>query len=120
MKYILVPYYYDSSVILADPIQLRSATYILATYTKLHDILKARGLKPLLAILDNAFPTALKKFFHKNTLVFQLVIPHDHRLNTADRSIGIFKVHFISGLKSLYPTFPMHLRFRLFPQAIQT
>ena len=107
MKYIFLLYDYNSSTILAEPIKFRSATYILATYTKLHDILKARGLKPLLAILDNAFPTALKKFFHKNTLVLQLVYPHDHRRNTAEREIGIFKDHFIAGLISLDPAFPM-------------
>ena len=119
MKYIFVLYYYYSSSVLAEPIKSWSATNILSVYTKLHYILKSRGLKPLLAILDNECSTALKEFFHKNTLAFKLVTLHDHCRNTAERAIGIFKVHFISGLKSLYPTFPMHLRFRLFPQAIQ-
>ena len=60
MKYIFLLYDYNSSTILAEPIKFRSATYILATYTKLHDILKACILKPLLDRLDNKWSIALK------------------------------------------------------------
>ena len=52
IKYICVLYDYDSSAILSEPIKLRSATYILSAYTKLHDILKSRGLKALLTRLE--------------------------------------------------------------------
>ena len=60
MKYIFVRYEYDFSAILADTINSRTETGILAAYTKLHEILKTRGLKPLLGILENECSTALK------------------------------------------------------------
>ena len=53
MKYIFVLYDYNFLTILAEPIKLRSANVIIATYKKLQDILKTHGLKPLLARLDN-------------------------------------------------------------------
>ena len=82
MKYIFVFYDYDSSTILENPIKLRSTADILAAYNKFYDILKARGLKPLLARLDNKLSTALKEFFHNNNLDFQLVPHHNHRRNS--------------------------------------
>jgi hypothetical protein len=51
---------------------------------------------------------------------FQLVPPYDHRQNAAKRAIGIWKDHFVAGLASLDPTFPMHLWCRLITQCTQT
>jgi hypothetical protein len=48
---------------------------------------------------------------------YQLV-PHGlHRQNAAERAIRIFKNHFIAGLCSVDPQFPLHLWDRLLPQA---
>jgi hypothetical protein len=51
---------------------------------------------------------------------FQLVPPYDHRQNAAERPIGIWKDHFVAGLASLDPHFPMHLWCRLIDQCTQT
>ena len=53
-------------------------------------------------------------------VAYQLVPPHDHRTNPAEKGIDTFKSHFIAGLSSLDPTFPLHLWCRLLPQAILT
>jgi hypothetical protein len=45
------------------------------------------------------------------------VPPHCHRRNAAERAILIFKEHFVAGLCSVDPTFPLHLWDRLLPQA---
>jgi hypothetical protein len=45
------------------------------------------------------------------------VPPHCHRRNAAERAIGTFKEHFVAGLSSVYPAFPLHLWDRLLPQA---
>ena len=47
----------------------------------------------------------------------QLVPPNNHRRNYAERAIGIFKNHFISGLSTLHRIFPLELWCRLLPQA---
>ena len=48
---------------------------------------------------------------------FQLAPPHIHRRNAAERAIRTFKDHFLAGLASLDPTFPMYLWDRLISQA---
>jgi hypothetical protein len=59
----------------------------------------------------------LKNFFTVNDIAYQLVPPHCHQRNDAERSIRTFKEHFVDGLSSFEPSFPMHLWDRLLPQA---
>ena len=51
---------------------------------------------------------------------FQLVPPYDHQQDAAKRAIGIWKDHFIAGLASMDPDYPMHLWCRLIQQGTQT
>ncbi|KAG7352362.1 reverse transcriptase RNA-dependent DNA polymerase [Nitzschia inconspicua] len=67
--------------------------------------------------LDNECSTMLKTFMHDQDLDFQLVPPYLHRCNAAERAIRTFKNHFIAGLCSTDPAFPIHLLDRLLPQA---
>jgi hypothetical protein len=48
---------------------------------------------------------------------YQLVPPHTHRRYAAERAIRTFKNHFIAGLCSTNPDFPLRLWDRLLPQA---
>jgi hypothetical protein len=59
----------------------------------------------------------LKNFFTVNNIAYQLVPPHCHRRNAAERAIRTFKEHFVAGLSSVDPSFPMHLWDRFLPQA---
>jgi hypothetical protein len=43
--------------------------------------------------------------------------PHYHRQNVAERDIQNFKEHFVAGLYSVDPNFPLHLGDILLPQA---
>jgi hypothetical protein len=54
------------------------------------------------------------------SVTFQLVPPHNHRRNAAEKAIGTWKDHFIAGLSSLDPNFQMHFWCRLIPQATTT
>ena len=65
-------------------------------------------------------PEALNKYFRQNNVTYQLVPPHLHRNNSAERAIQTFKDHLIAGLSSVDPSFPMHLWCRLIPQATTT
>jgi hypothetical protein len=53
-------------------------------------------------------------------MMFQLVPPHDHRCNTAEKTIQIFKDHFIAILCGNDTSFPLYLWCRLLPQAEHT
>ena len=52
----------------------------------------------------------------KNTIEFQIVPPHLHRANATERSIHIWKNHFITILYGLDPRFPLQLWDRLINQ----
>ena len=67
--------------------------------------------------MDNEASKALKEFLHEEGTEHQLVPPHQHRRNAAERAIRTFKNHFIAGLCSTDPDFPIHLWDRLLPQA---
>ena len=107
-------------MIFAEPMKSRSATDHLNAYKHIHNILKSRGLKPQLQRLDNEASHLLKTFLHDNQVDFQLVPPHAHRRNSAERAIRVFKNHFIAGLCSTDPSFPLHLWDKLIPQALIT
>jgi hypothetical protein len=67
--------------------------------------------------MDNEVAVALKSYFTEQDMTYQLVSPHCHRRNTAERAIGTFNKHFVAGLASVDPYLPMHLWDRLLPQA---
>jgi hypothetical protein len=116
-KYIMIFYYYDSSAILAEPLKSRSETELLRAFSKLHQYLTDRGLRPALHILDNECPKGLKTYIRNANATLQLAPPNLHRTNTAEKAIDIWKCHFIAGLSSVDPNFPMHLWCRLIAQA---
>jgi hypothetical protein len=116
-NYLMVVYDYDSNCIFAEPFKNKSAQSILTAYQTVHAKLCAAGLRPQLQRLDNECSAILKQFMRDEQVDFQLVPPGNHRRNAAERAIRTFKNHFIAGLCSLDPQFPLHLWDRLVPQA---
>ena len=78
---------------------------------------KYNGYASHMHILDNECSEDMKKEFRKNNVDFQLVPPHVHRRNAAERAIQTFKSHFIAGLATLPYDFPMKEWDRLLPHA---
>ena len=118
--YLLIVYDYDSNMIFAEPMKTRSGPDHVKAFKAIHALLQSRGLKPQLQRLDNEASTLLKDFLHESNIDFQLVPPHAHRRNSAERAIRVFKNHFIAGLCSTDTDFPLHLWDRLLPQALIT
>jgi hypothetical protein len=113
----MVCYIYDLNYIKVVPMKSRSASEWVKAYDSIHQQLTVEGFKPKLQTLDNEASAALKNFFTVNDIAYQLVPPHFHRRNAAERAIRTFKEHFVAGLSSVDPSFPMHLWYRLIPQA---
>lgn len=68
--------------------------------------------------MDNEASTAMKQLQQdKFGMSFQLTPPHMHQINAAERAIRTFKNHFVAGLCSTDPNFPLRLWDRLLPQA---
>jgi len=116
-NYILALYDYDSNAILVEPLRNRQDTTILAAYQKSLDTLRRAGCPPKVHRLDNEASKLLKSLLSDNNIDYQLTPAHIHRRNAAERAIRTFKNHFIAGLCSVAPDFPMHLWDHLLPQA---
>jgi hypothetical protein len=116
-SYVMLCYIYVCNYIKVVPMKSRSASEWVKAYDSIHKELTVKGFKPKLQTLDNEASTALKNFFTVNNIAYQLVPPYCHRRNAAERAIRTFKEHFVAGLSSVDPSFPMHLWDRLLPQA---
>ena len=119
-QYILLVYDYDSNAILVEPLPNRQRATITRAWTTIHNILASKGAKPNLYIMDNEASKELKETMTQQRINFELVPPHTHRRNAAERAIRTFKNHFIAGLASVNPNFPVAQWDRLLPQAIIT
>ena len=118
-KYLLIVYDTDSNYIFAEPITSREGPTIKAAYQRVVETLTAKGFKPELTITDNESSALLKTYMISQGIEYQLT-PDVHRRNAAERAIRTFKNHFVAGLCSLDPDFPLHLWDRLLPQALLT
>jgi hypothetical protein len=116
-SYVMLCYIYDCNYIKVVPMKSRSASEWVKAYSSIHQELMIKGFKPKLQTLNNEASTALKNFFTAHNIDYQLVPPHCHRRNAAECAIRTFKEHFVTVLSSSDPSFPMHLRDRLLPQA---
>ncbi len=119
-QYLLVIYDYDSNAILVEPLKNRAAGTIRTAWEKLHNLLRQRGCAPNLYILDNEISTDFKSALSKYELDYQRVPPHTHRRNKAERAIQTFKNHFLAGLASVHPLYPIAEWDRLLFQATTT
>ena len=109
-------YAHDSNAILVHPLKTRQGHEIKAAWQTLHKRLTASGVTPTTYIMDNEASGALKAAILKNKLTYQLTPPHMHRINAAERAIRTFKNHFIAGLATIDPQFPIGEWDRLLPQ----
>ena len=105
-QYFLVIYHYNSNAILVTTLKNRTASEINNVYMKLFNML-IRGWSPQTFILDNETSSLLLNSFEKENIAYQLVLPHMHRRNAAGKPIKTWKEHFIAGLSSVYPKFPL-------------
>ena len=68
----------------------------------------------------NKMPEELKQYFEYLDIQFQLVPPHMHLRNAAERAVTTFKNHFIAALCTLEPRLPLDLWERLLTQVTMT
>ena len=116
----MVLYDHDSNAIISKPIKSRSEAELIRAYSVLHSKLTNRGLCPKFQMLENECPAGLKYYMDREGITFQLVPPHLHRTNSAERAIHTFKDHLIAGITSCDPDFQLHLWERLLAQATLT
>jgi hypothetical protein len=116
-EYLLIIYDYDSNSILHCPLKNKTAGEIKRGWISIHERLSRGGNQPKLYILDNEASAELKKSLKKYDLEYQLVPPHVHRRNAAERAIQTYKNHLLAFFATCDPDFPVSEWDRLLFQA---
>jgi hypothetical protein len=70
--------------------------------------------------MDNECSKAFQQYLMDERIAVQLVPPHLHQQNAAERAIRTFKNYFVAGLCSVDKQFPMHLWCELLHQITLT
>jgi hypothetical protein len=116
--YVAVLYLQNDNAILVEPLAKRTDRARIDAYTKLFTRAKQSETTLTLHFMDNEASKAVKTLITQDfKLNIQLVPPNNHRTNAAERAIRTFKDHFVAGLCSTAPDFPIRLWDRLLPQA---
>jgi len=119
-QYIMVLTKSDSDVILVEPMKNRTSGEMIRAYQALINHLHAANIIPEQHILDNECSEVFKATIKGNNMTYQLVPPHDHRRNRAEKAIQIFKDHFVAVLCGANKEFPLTLWDLRLPQAKAT
>ena len=69
-------YDYNSNAIMAEPIKNMHAATIQNAFLKIHKVLKTRGRKPKVYMMDNKCSSDFKEAMKKYEIYFQLAPPH--------------------------------------------
>ena len=110
----------NSDAILVEPMKNRTAGEMIRAYQTLVDRLRAAGIAPNKHILDNECSTDFKVAIKTNNITYQLVPPHDHQRNKAEKAVQTFKDHFVVILCRADKSFPPNLWDLLLRQAKHT
>ncbi len=110
----------NSNAILVKAMKNRTAGEIIQAYQVLVDCLCIARVTPKMHLLDNKCSAKFKERIKLNNMQYQLVPPHDHRRNIAEKAIQVFKAHFIRILCGVDKAFPLHSWDRLLGQAKHT
>jgi hypothetical protein len=120
MNYILVLVEIDSGAILVEAMRDRSAGEHCRAYQVLLDRLHRSKVYPKKHILDNEISDEFRAVIELNKMEHELVPPHDHRRNIAEKGIQTFKDHLIVILCGTDKDFPLYLWADILPQAEHT
>ena len=116
-QYIYLMYDYDSNIFLVKVLPNRQVDTIKKSWEQLFARLTKHGHVVSHFVLDNELSYELKSSFEKYKVIYQLVPPHIHRRNAAERAIQTFKSHLLSGLATCHSQYPISEWDRLLDQA---
>eukprot|EP00804_Cyclotella_cryptica_P029534 CCRYP_011302-RA/>CCRYP_011302-RA protein AED:0.33 eAED:0.33 QI:0/0/0/0.5/0/0/2/0/451 len=116
-QYIMIAFHADTNAILVHPFPNKHDVHCIAAYQDIHACLCNANRKPVVHILDNEASLAFRQAITSNGCTFQLVPPHVHHCNAAERAIRTFKDHFLAILVGTAPSFPADRWDLLIPHA---
>ncbi len=117
MTAVFVLYDWTLNAILVTPITDATDATMVEAFKQTIEYLGKRGFKPKFNVMDNVASKAIKSYLTDAEVGLQLIEPHNHRVNAAERAIQTFKNHFIAGLSIGDERFPTMLWSKLIKQA---
>ena len=109
MNYVMVLAENDSDAILVEAMKNRSAGEMVRAYLELIRRLKECGIVPTKQVLDNEISDAYKEAIKSVNITYELVPPHNHERNKAEKAIQTFKNHSVATLCGTDKDFPLYL-----------
>lgn len=103
---VFILYDYASNSITAEAVVDTKAETLVTVFKATIEHMRKRGFAPTFNIMDNIASKAVQDFLEREDIGIQLVEPHNHRVNAAERAIQTYKNLFISGLCSCHDKFP--------------
>jgi hypothetical protein len=119
-KYIMTLIEIDSNYIAMEPMKSRKMGEMIRAYNSIMTRLKDRGLKPKKQMLNNDAAQQFLETIESHDIEWELVPPHNHRRNVAERAIQTAKGHIIANMLGCDPTFPLREWHRILPQIEMT
>ena len=113
-------YHYDASCILVIAVKDRKASTLTNAWKSLHAKFAKAGAAPNTYVMDNEISSEFIAALEANECNYQLVPPHSHRRNLAERVIQTFKKHFKAGPVIVNPNYLISEWNRLIEQSIIT
>jgi hypothetical protein len=104
----MVCYSYDANYIRPISMKSKSGAEWVRAFGIVFDEMTSKGFKPKLQTMDNE-ASAAQKICYGERNELSTAPPHCRRSNAAERTIRMFKEHFISGLSTVDTAFPIHL-----------
>lgn len=106
IQYLMIAYHYPTNAILIQPFVAKADAHRIAAYQAIMARLRSGGQCVDIHILDNKASSAYRSAITKHGCTYQLVPPHVHRTNAAERAIRSFKAHFLAILAGVDHMFP--------------
>jgi hypothetical protein len=102
MQYVFVGYIYDlNAILVCASMPSKTDGSMIAAFTGILANLNACGYSPTLNVMDNECSKAVDAHIQSNHMDTHLIPPHNHRVDTTERTIAMFKEHFISALTTV-------------------
>ena len=106
---IFIEYVFDLNAITVHAIPSCTDASMVTAFSEVITTLKTGGYCPALNVMDNECSAAVEKYISSEQINIQLVPPHNHRVNAAERAIATFKEHFIAALATVDMHCPLQL-----------
>jgi len=113
---LFVVYVYDLNAIIVHAMPSCTDAAMVTAFNEVISTLKTGGYTPSLNVMDNECLAAVEAYIKSERIGIQLVPPHNHRVNAAERAIATFKEHFIAALATVDAHCPLQLWDEFLPQ----